>query len=146
MLLDRQRVDRAEGVQLLAQYRSFRAQSLVVQLQNLCSSEQLVDGLLPLRFESLTNRRSPSRQLGVAELRRVQLLAKYSDVVPHFREHVLVARQTFVHFTDRQLGVGKLLFGVLECRLSRVEITLPLRQLLSELRVRARQRGELQLQ
>ena len=146
MLLDRQRVDRAEGLQLLAHHRGFGPERLVVEFQILGASEQLVDGLLPFRFEPLADRRSLSGELGVAELRGVQLLAQCRDVVPHFREYVLVVRQTLVDLAHRLLGVRKFLLGVFQGGLSRVEIALPLRQLLSELRVRARQRRELELQ
>ena len=84
MLLDRQRVDWAESLQLLADHRGFGPERLVVELQILGAGEQLVDGLLPFRFQPFTDRRSLSGELGIAELRGVQLLPQCRDVVPHF--------------------------------------------------------------
>jgi hypothetical protein len=59
---------------------------------------------------------------------------------------VLRIREPLVNMPHRLFGVRKLQLGSLERRLPGVEIPLPLRQLIGELRIRARQRGKLQHQ
>jgi hypothetical protein len=55
-------------------------------------------------------------------------------------------RKALVHITYRPLRIGQLLLCVLERRQSRVEVALPLGDLFGELAIRARQRGELELE
>ena len=76
VLLDRERVDGTESVQLLADQRRLGAKRFVIQLQRFRSGEQFIDRLFPLCFQSLANRRAAARELGVTELRRVQLFAQ----------------------------------------------------------------------
>ncbi len=64
----------------------------------------------------------------------------------HLGEAVLILREALVHLAHVALGVGEPLFRVAEGRVPRVEVALPLRDLLRELRIGAGERCELELQ
>jgi hypothetical protein len=67
-------------------------------------------------------------------------------VTPHLDETMLVAREALVHLANRALGVGQLLLRVLERRVTRVEVALPMGDLFGELGIGARKCGELELE
>jgi len=146
VLLDRQRVDRAESVQLLANERGLSAKCLVVELQHLGAGQQLVHRLFPFCFKSFPNRGAAARKLGVTKLRSVELFAQRGCVSAHLDKSMLLPRESLVHFAYGAFGVRESSFGVLERCVPRLEIALPLGYLLGELRVCARERGELDLQ
>src|SRR5689334_2567715 len=127
VLLDGERVHGAKRFQLLAHERRFTAKSLVVELEYLRPREQLFDRLLPFRFQTFGDCRALARELGVAQLGSMQLLAQRGGVSAHLDQRVLVGGQSLVEIVYSALGVGESLLRSLQRRLARIEISLPLR-------------------
>ncbi len=132
VLLDGERVHRAERLEVLAQLCDFGAEGVVVDLHGRGGREHLLERAPPLGLQSLTDRRPPPRQLGQAELGVVQLLGDLRGVPARVVERVLGALEARVGLGHAPLGGGQPILAIAERCLTRLELELPLRHPLGE--------------
>jgi hypothetical protein len=76
VLLDGERIDRAELLELPPELRRFDAQGVVVEVHRRHFGDHLLQRSLPLRLEALANGRAAARELGEPELGVMQLVAR----------------------------------------------------------------------
>src|SRR5687768_4577853 len=145
IFLDREWINRSERLELLAHQRRFREQHIVRHVERLRAGKQLFDGLSPLGLETLTDRGLPPGKLGVAKLRRMQLFAQRGAMPAQLRQSVIDSAQLLINLANELLCLGQSQLDISQCGESRIEVALPLRQLLRELRIRTRERGQLDL-
>src|SRR5437762_5397407 len=126
MILDRQRVDRSECVELLAEHLRLLAQRCVVQLDGWKRTKHILERTSPLRLESFADRGPPARKLSEAHLDAMELIAHRAHGAPHFVEGVLGDRERLIGFTHRNLSGRKSNLAIGEGCLTSLEVEPPI--------------------
>ena len=121
----------------------FGAERVVVHLERLNLGQHVVERTPPLRLEPLADRRAAPAELRVAQLGLVQLVVVRLRAASCVVERVLGRRERFVSALHAFLGEDEAPLAVGESGVSRLEVQLPTRHLLGELRVHLRQVGQL---
>ena len=139
VLLDGQRVHRAELLELAAQLHRLGLERVVVDVHERHLGQHLVERALPLRLQSLADRRAAPRQLGEAQLGVMQLVAHAGGPAADLAERVIRGHQRVVGLAHAPFGIGEARLAVGQRGFACLELPRPSGDLLGQEAVGARE-------